>query len=95
MINVNEISKRYMIILWKVYASEAGAGGTQKVKNPLLFLNFEKFNGKYDQEITDRSKHPQMFCKRDVLRNLAKFTGKHFCQRLFFNKVAALGLQPN
>ena len=48
MINANEISKRYMIILRKVYASEAGAGGVKKVKNPLLFLHFEKFNGKYD-----------------------------------------------
>ena len=27
-----------------------------------------------------------------VLRNLAKFTGKHLCQSLFFNKVA--GLKP-
>ena len=25
-----------------------------------------------------------------VLRNFAKFTGKYICQRLFFNKVAAL-----
>ena len=29
-----------------------------------------------------------MFCKKDVLRNFAKFTGKHLCQSLFFNKVA-------
>ena len=29
-----------------------------------------------------------MFCKKGVLRNFAKFTGKHLCQRLFFNKVA-------
>ena len=28
-----------------------------------------------------------MFCKKGVLRNLAKFTGKHLCQSLFFNKV--------
>ena len=33
-----------------------------------------------------------MFCKKDVLRNFAKFTGKHLCQSLFFNKVA--GLRP-
>ena len=26
--------------------------------------------------------------KKDVLRNFAKFTGKHLCQRIFFNKVA-------
>ena len=28
-----------------------------------------------------------MFCKRDVLKNFAKFTVKHLCQCLFFNKV--------
>ena len=33
-----------------------------------------------------------MFCKKGVLRNFAKFTGKHLCQSLFFNKVA--GLKP-
>ena len=30
------------------------------------------------------------FCKIDVLKNLAKFTGKHLCQSLLFNKIAAL-----
>ena len=29
-----------------------------------------------------------MFCKKGVVRNFAKFTGKHLCQSLFFNKVA-------
>ena len=33
-----------------------------------------------------------MFYKKDVLRNFAKFTGKHLCQSLFFNKVASLRL---
>ena len=28
-----------------------------------------------------------MFCKKDVLENLAKFTGEHLCQGLVFNKV--------
>ena len=28
--------------------------------------------------------------KKGVRRNFAKFTGKHLCQRLFFNKVAGL-----
>ena len=31
--------------------------------------------------------------KEGVLRNSAKFTGKHLCQGLFFNKVAGLDLQ--
>ena len=33
-----------------------------------------------------------MFYKKGVLRNLAKFTGKHLRQSLFFNNVA--GLRP-
>ena len=35
-----------------------------------------------------RSSRPEMFCKKGVLRNFAKFTGKHLCQSLFSNKVA-------
>ena len=36
---------------------------------------------------------PEVFCKKGVLRNFAKFTGKHLCQILFFNKVAGLQWQ--
>ena len=39
-----------------------------------------------------RSSRPEVFCKKGVLRNFAKFTGKHLCQSLFLNKVA--GLRP-
>ena len=35
-----------------------------------------------------------MFCKKGVLRNVTKFTGKHLCQSLFFNKLQTQGLQP-
>ena len=39
----------------------------------------------------DRQKQPlEVFCRKDVLGNFAKFTGKHLCQSLFFNKVACL-----
>ena len=34
------------------------------------------------------SRHPEVFSKKDVLKTFAKFTGKHLCQSLFFNKVA-------
>ena len=37
-----------------------------------------------------RSSHPEVFYKKGVLRNFAKFTEKHLCQGLFFNKVAGL-----
>ena len=36
---------------------------------------------------------PEAFCKKGVLRNFVKFTGKHLSQSLFFNHVAGLGLQ--
>ena len=38
-----------------------------------------------------RSSRRKVFCKIGVLRNFAKFTGKHLCQSLLFNKVADLG----
>ena len=38
------------------------------------------------------SSRQEVFCEKGVLRNFTKFTGKHLCQSLFFNKVA--GLRP-
>ena len=40
-----------------------------------------------------RSRHRRCSMRKGVLRNVAKFTGKHVCQSLFFNKVAGLFLQ--
>ena len=37
-----------------------------------------------------RSSCPEVFCKKGLLRNVTKFTGKHLCQSLFFNKVTLL-----
>ena len=42
--------------------------------------------------IKHRRSRPELFCKNGVLRNFAKFTGKHLCQSFFFNKTA--GLRP-
>ena len=33
-----------------------------------------------------RNSCPEVFCKKGVLRNFVKFTGKHLRRRLFFNK---------
>ena len=35
----------------------------------------------------------EVFCKKSFLRNFAKFTEKHLCQCLFFNKVVGQNLQ--
>ena len=35
-----------------------------------------------------RSSRPEVFCKKRVLRNLTKITGKHLCQSLFLRPYA-------
>ena len=40
-----------------------------------------------------RSSLPEMFCKKGIPKNFTKFTGKHLCRSLFFNKVAGLRLK--
>ena len=42
---------------------------------------------------------PEVFCKKGVLSNFEKFTGKHLCQSLLFNQVSLFfnkvaGLRP-
>ena len=47
-----------------------------------------------NQHISDKFTRscPEVFCKKGVLRNFAKFTVKHLCQSLLFNKVESLRL---
>ena len=50
-----------------------------------------KYDVTVDCQLTNnRISHPEVFCKKGVLRNFAKFIGKHLYQCLFFNKVAGL-----
>ena len=37
-----------------------------------------------------RSRTPELLRKKGVLKDFAKFTGKHLCQSLFLNKVVTL-----
>ena len=53
----------------------------------LLSIFLDKF-----ESLHIRSSRPEVFCKKGVVENFAKFTGKHLRQSLFFNKVA--GLSP-
>ena len=41
---------------------------------------------------SSRISHPEVFFKKGILKNFAKFTGKRLCYSLFFDKVA--GLRP-
>ena len=42
--------------------------------------------------LQNRSIHRRCSVRKSVFRNFAKFTGKHLCQSLFFNKVADLNI---
>ena len=69
-----------------------------KNKNFESIFSFKKFTPGEVVEVSaiytynNRSSHLRCSVKKCVLRNSAKFTGKHLCQSLFFNKVA--GLRP-
>ena len=61
----------------------------------LLFENYSHSSTRYHPNkghILNRSSRQRCSVKEGVLRNFAKFTGKHLCQSLFFNKDA--GLRP-
>ena len=58
----------------------------------VLCSNHNYINYNYIIKVTKpisfiRRSHLEVFCKKGVLKNFAKFTGKHLCQSLFFNKV--------
>ena len=57
---------------------------------PIMF--YKLFNANSTVFLFFRSCRPEVLCKIGVFRNFAKFTGKHLCQSLFFDKVA--GLSP-
>ena len=59
----------------------------------VLFLSVTFFSSQIKVRTWFRSSRPEVFCKKGVRRNLVKFTGKHLCQCLFFNKVAGWGLK--
>ena len=42
---------------------------------------------KYYRKEISKLQPPEVLCKKSALRNFAKFTGKHLCQNLFFDKV--------
>ena len=61
-----------------------------KISNVVVFFinSTKKSQKKKKLELSrDRSSRPEVFCKKGVIRNFAKFTGKHLSQSLFFDEV--------
>ena len=56
-----------------------------------IYISLASFNLEAELHY-HRSSHRRCSMKKGVLRNFTKFTGKHLCQSLFFNKV--VGLRP-
>ena len=57
---------------------------------PNFFLKTSCFE-KWGPVTKSRSSYQRYSLKKGILRNFTKFTGKHLCQSLFFNKVAKKG----
>ena len=64
-------------------------GNTKQLQNHArkMFQTYSIILLKYTITFT-RSSLPEVFCKNCVLKNVSKFSGKHLCQSLFFNKEA-------
>ena len=65
-----------------------------KSRNPFsefCFKGIERFRILHFLCQNVQKQPPEVFLKNSVLRNSAKFTGKHLCQRLFLIKLQALG----
>ena len=68
-------------------SANKGGRGLHFLKENVLTPFHSLFGRPYD---VFRSSHPEVFCKKGVLRNFANFAGKHLCQSLFFNKIEDL-----
>ena len=55
----------------------------------ILSLRHWCFPGKFRNFLEEQKQLPEVFCKRDVLKNFAIFTEKRLCWKLIFNKVTA------
>ena len=64
---------------WKIYIYQ------------FIFLSLEQM-GLSCTWLFIQNQPQEVFCKKGVLKNVAKCTGRHLCQSLFFNKVS--GLRP-
>ena len=58
-----------------------------------LFQNFFLYKKSTKINLLYRSSHQRCSLKKVFLKNFIKFTGKHLCWSLFFNKVS--GLRPS
>ena len=76
----------FQILLWKFLLCFV-----QKVFGVYIFPNFVLLQHIVVQkQVKNKKQPPEVSLRKGVPRNFKKFTGKHLCQSLHFNKVAGL-----
>ena len=88
----------FIRIHWKLpIRNQKASEDSSMIKNMVRIWNpfvmcfcFLLWNERWGQYLSIRSRHPEVFHKKGILKYFAKFTGKQRCQSLFFNKVAGL-----
>ena len=80
--NSNDVLRSYQI-----YFSDESSGTLFGTQNVTTFFKYDDLQHLVVSALVsiflDRSSHPEVFCKKGVLKKFAKFTGKHLCQSLF------------
>ena len=92
---ISHLVLNFLSLTWNMYCASLAI-----YKSCVSTANFQQVNadwvesylGPHQTFMIERYKAvvQKVFCKKGVLRNFAKFTGKHLCYSLFFNKVAGL-----
>ena len=82
---------KFQLIFCKILAFIMNCEITTLVLKSSLFLLVESAVRRCFSKLV-RGSHPEVFGKKDVLKNFAKFLAKQLCQSLFLNKVASLSL---
>ena len=81
-------------LFWRTSAKDCFCAAHTPLTHHLLLIRFTLCSAPSSSSslLLLRSIRPEVFHKKVVLRNFAKFTRKHLRQRVFFNKVAGLRL---
>ena len=85
--NRSEDINNYIDLIWMKWNVQPLL---ETVENLWFSVNFKVYRKEILPWIGLRFLCLEVFCKKAVLKNFAKFTGKYLCQSLFLNKVAGL-----
>ena len=89
------ISGHKSLAIWaQIRLTKIWQGKNQKLLGFIIYhqSNFDEYLRTLCKKAGNnfKSSDPEVFCKKAVLTNFAKFPGKHLCQSLFFDKESSL-----